>query len=154
MHFIKNTSLEDQQELSKQNWRGPRTSYGITYRHDDHADWVAVVDEVQPGETEITEAEYDAITAANYAHNVVFELDEVTRQSEEVDVASDEELLRRGGVDARGMSPARLTDSVALVRSAFYDKLTAHAEEVMNEWAPRKGADVVAEILKSREPGE
>lgn len=46
-----------------------RTARGVTYRHDDLSGWVARVDEVRPGETEITEAEYEAMSAANLAYN-------------------------------------------------------------------------------------
>ena len=46
-----------------------RSAWGVSAESDTHANWVAEVEAVMPGETEITQQQYDAAVAANAAHN-------------------------------------------------------------------------------------
>lgn len=46
-----------------------RTSRNVSYKTDTGVDWVAEVDVVLPGETEIVEAAYHATVSANVAYN-------------------------------------------------------------------------------------
>ncbi len=50
-----------------------RTYYNANYHHDDGSNWIGIVEEVQPGETEITAAQYEAQWQATHDFNVNWE---------------------------------------------------------------------------------
>ena len=50
-----------------------RTYFNVSYHHGDGSNWIAVVEEVKPGETELSAAEYEAAWQSNYDFNVVYE---------------------------------------------------------------------------------
>lgn len=50
-----------------------RVYFNVNYRHADGAGWCALVEDVRPGETEITAGEYEAMWQANQAANIKYE---------------------------------------------------------------------------------
>lgn len=63
-----------------------RTYYSASYHHDDGSSWIGIVDDVLPGETEITAEAWQAIAEANHDFNVAFEQDRL----EKADITDDE----------------------------------------------------------------
>lgn len=81
-----------------------RTYFNVNYRHEDGGNWCALVEDVRPGEQEISADDYEAMWQANQTANIKYE------------------SQREGGEDTSDWHPM---PSLA----AFHDHLMAQAAD-------------------------